>query len=369
LTWHLFPFLLPLVSCLACRRAAEPSRLPRPVQPQYDWSGGPDSVFVWTVEAQDSAPAGLGRGADRPPRWKTYRLAREGGAWVPAGVRDGLWMALGNTLAELRWKPFLLEALEPPEKDDPGYAGWPAGCEVVLEADDRRFSATGTSFDLVLDSPEMTVPLLSSPENLSNLGWPRLFRSEARVLATLGPIVFLLSEEVTVTCEGDSYRSGIFTIFDAAKRQVLLSRNLAISGVLNWDTHFDRPHHRDRIRQMIEWSGVAGVPLDEKPQEQSIRAGYYYPVYHLDDQRVNMKLVYHYKGLPCLSCDSPEALSIFTIDWPGELDAYLPLHPAIPALRPHLPRGARIGGVTQPQMVGPVPEDWTARFARLQKNP
>jgi hypothetical protein len=357
-----FLFLLLIVSGPACRRTPAPARLPQPVKTRFDWSRGPDAAFVWTVQDEDQNVT------DRAPKWKTHLMARSGGLWTPAGVRDGLWLALGDRLVEVAWIPFHLEAMEPPRSDEPGYAGWPEGCEHVLAETDRMFSASGNGFDLKPDGADGSRPLLDRPTDLSGLGWPRIFRAHARVLASLGPILFLISDDLTVTCEGNQFRSAIFTVFDAANGQVLLSRNIETLGPNPWDAHFDRPHHRGRIRHQIEWSGVAGGRSVNKPEDGRIHLGYYYPVYHSDDLRVNMKLVFHY-DMPCRTCDDPEALATLTVDLPGDLDALLRMHPSVPALRPHLARGERIGGVTLPSVSPPLLDAWTARFRAPRQEP
>ncbi|MBU1069209.1 hypothetical protein KJ975_06510 [Myxococcota bacterium] len=357
-----FLFLLLIVSWPACRRPPAPASLPKPVKAQFDWSRGPDAAFVWTVPDVDQGVT------DRAPKWKTHLMTRSGGLWAPAGVRDGLWLAVGDRLLEVTRIPFQLEAMEPPQSDDPGYAGWPEGCEHVLAETDRMFSASGNGFDLKPDGADGGRPLLDRPADLSGLGWPRIYRAHARVLASLGSILFLISDDLTVTCEGNQFRSAIFTVFDASTMQVLLARNIETLGSHPWDAHFDRTHHRNRIRHQIEWAGSAGGRSVDKPEDGRIHLGYYYPVFHSDDLRVNMKLVFHYDE-PCRTCEKPEALATLTIDWPGDLVPLLRIHPAIPALRPHLARGERIGGVTLPSVSGPILDAWTARFRAPRQEP
>ncbi len=291
-------FCLFLVCCV---RSPEPGKLPAP----FAGSAGSlpastDEVLVWTTLKW--FPPG------ENPQTRTHFMTRGPGGWTLRETRDGLFLMVSGNLVEVVSIPFAQ-----PEK----------GNGFLL-----RRTNSGTSIPALPVPPE-------DPE-LDNSGD---YQSHARVLGTLGPFLFFLSDDFSRTWEGHVFTFRMFTIVDARTGLVLVNRRTDTPDEFPWDGFYARTGFSERIRSQL-------LALDPEADDSGTAApDHYYPVILPNQQTLRMKLVYPIEDR-CRRRRDPERFSLHVSDFPDELKPFSAMHPAVAVFSRDLPAHRRIGGFT-----------------------
>lgn len=340
---HLLPlFLLLLAACGRQKPAASPT-LPGPegVREPLD-----EAVLVWLRSEDELTPGDV----ERDGRWeeplpvRTLWIVPSGRDWAVASERPGLFVGAGARLRELVWARYALRQKELPEQSASEPENLP-DCREEAEGnpDFAGFSAVGAGLALRDPATGTLTHLVPAPESLAALEYPVDGASYARPLGSLGPYLFVQVHAWLQPCARPEQGRNAFRIFNLEETAELTDTRFSDSDEKSWKRALDTESRRQAVepelrQQLIDYGS------DGAFDAANLYVYALYPVYPAGAARAAFEVVYRYYA-GCKACDPFEAAARAGV-LPSELDAHAPVHPAVEAARPRVPKGWRVAGVT-----------------------